>query len=176
MIWGFFSEERGKISLLYHPIWWLWFPPWRNRRIKLTDHLTGWSRFHSSGKESNRFIETSNWTKFSVLRLCSVGRKENNLYEALTYLFNPFLLYPTMSMFFFFHFDHFTDGRTPWTSDQLVARPLSKHRTTQTQNKHVHIPNIHALCRIRIHDPGFRASEDSTCLMVVFFNHRALIL
>jgi hypothetical protein len=24
--------------------------------------------------------------------------------------------------------DHFTDGRTPWTSDQLVARPLPKHR------------------------------------------------
>jgi hypothetical protein len=56
---------------------------------------------------------------------------------------------------------HFTDGRTPWTSYQLVARPLPKHRTTQTQNKH--IPNIHALCGIRTHDPGFRASEDSTC-------------
>jgi hypothetical protein len=38
---------------------------------------------------------------------------------------------------FQFH-DHFTDGRTPWTSDQLVARPLPKHRTTQTQNKHIH--------------------------------------
>jgi hypothetical protein len=24
--------------------------------------------------------------------------------------------------------DHFTDGRTPWTSDQLIARPLPKHR------------------------------------------------
>jgi hypothetical protein len=34
--------------------------------------------------------------------------------------------------------DHVTDGRTPWTSDQLVARPLPKHRTTQTQNKHIH--------------------------------------
>jgi hypothetical protein len=32
----------------------------------------------------------------------------------------------------------FTDGRIPWTSDQLVARPLPKHRTTQTQNKHIH--------------------------------------
>jgi hypothetical protein len=29
--------------------------------------------------------------------------------------------------------DHFTDGRTPWTGDQLVARPLPIHRTTQTQ-------------------------------------------
>jgi hypothetical protein len=33
----------------------------------------------------------------------------------------------------------FTDGRTPWTCDQLVARPLPKHRTTQTQkNIHTH--------------------------------------
>jgi hypothetical protein len=35
--------------------------------------------------------------------------------------------------------DHFTDGRTPWTGDQLVARPLPIHRTTQTQeNAHTH--------------------------------------
>jgi hypothetical protein len=35
--------------------------------------------------------------------------------------------------------DHFyTDGMTPWSSDQPVARPLSKHRTTQTQNKRIH--------------------------------------
>jgi hypothetical protein len=53
----------------------------------------------------------------------------------------------------FFHFDHFTDGRTPWTSDQPVARPLPNHRTTQTQNKHIHIPNTHALCGIRTKDP-----------------------
>jgi hypothetical protein len=57
----------------------------------------------------------------------------------------------------------FSDGRAPWTSDQLVARPLPKHRTTQTQNKHIHIPNIHVLCGIRTHDPSFRASEDSLC-------------
>jgi hypothetical protein len=60
---------------------------------------------------------------------------------------------------FQFH-NHFTDGGTPWASDQLVARPLPKHRTTQTQNKRIHISNIHALCGIRTHDPGFRASED----------------
>jgi hypothetical protein len=34
-----------------------------------------------------------------------------------------------------FHNLFCTDGRTPWTSDQLVARPLPTHRTTQTQNK-----------------------------------------
>jgi hypothetical protein len=66
-------------------------------------------------------------------------------------------------LFFQFH-DHFTDGRTLWTSDQLVARPLPKHRTTQTQNKHIHTPNIHALSGIWTHDPCVRASEDSSCL------------
>jgi hypothetical protein len=32
----------------------------------------------------------------------------------------------------------YTDGRTPWTSDQPVARPLPTRRTTQTQNKRTH--------------------------------------
>jgi hypothetical protein len=67
----------------------------------------------------------------------------------------------------FFHFDHFTDGRTPWTSDQLVVRPLSKHRTTQTQNKH-----IHSLYGIRTHDTGFRASEDILCLRSLGYRDR----
>jgi hypothetical protein len=31
--------------------------------------------------------------------------------------------------------DLFTIGKTPWTSDQLVVRPLPKHRTAQT---HIH--------------------------------------
>jgi hypothetical protein len=77
------------------------------------------------------------------------------------------LLYARVSMLLFLYFNHFTDGRTPWTSDQPVARPLSKHRTTQTQNKHIHIPNIDALCGIRTHDPGFRGSEDSLCLRLL---------
>jgi hypothetical protein len=38
----------------------------------------------------------------------------------------------------------FTDCRTPWTGDQLVARPLPKHRTTQTQKKaHTHQTSMH---------------------------------
>jgi hypothetical protein len=67
---------------------------------------------------------------------------------------------------------HFTDGGTPWTGDQLVARPLPKHRTTQTQNKRINTPNIHSLSGIRTHDPGFRASEDSTCLRPLGYRHR----
>jgi hypothetical protein len=58
----------------------------------------------------------------------------------------------------------FHSGRTAWASDQLVARPLPKHRTTQTQNKRIPTPNIHALSGIRTHDPSVRASEDSSCL------------
>jgi hypothetical protein len=61
--------------------------------------------------------------------------------------------------------NHFyTDGMTPWTSDQPVARPLPKHRTSQTQNKRIHTPNIHILSGIRTHNPSVRASEDSSCL------------
>jgi hypothetical protein len=51
----------------------------------------------------------------------------------------------------------YTDGRTPWTCDQPVARPLHTHRI----NAHT---NIHALRGIRTHDPSFRANEDSSCL------------
>jgi hypothetical protein len=83
-------------------------------------------------------------------------------------LYSPFGVWPPI---FQFH-DHFTDGRTPWTSDQLVAKPLPKHRITQTENKHIHIQNIHALYEIRIHDPGFRASEDSTCLRLCGYRNR----
>jgi hypothetical protein len=70
-----------------------------------------------------------------------------------------------------FH-DHFTDGRTPWVSDQLVARPLSKHRTTETQNKRIRTPNIHVLCGVRTHNPGFRASEDSAYLGALGYRDR----
>jgi hypothetical protein len=38
----------------------------------------------------------------------------------------------------FFKLPHlFTNDTTPWTSDQLVARPLPKYRTAQTQ-KHIY--------------------------------------
>jgi hypothetical protein len=57
-----------------------------------------------------------------------------------------------------------TDGRTLWTSDQPVARPLPKHGTTQTQNKRIHTPNINTLSGTRTHDPSIRPSEDSSSL------------
>jgi hypothetical protein len=52
------------------------------------------------------------------------------------HLFFSLALQPPWALASAFQFhDHFTNGRTPWTSDQLVARPLHKQRTTQTQNK-----------------------------------------
>jgi hypothetical protein len=63
--------------------------------------------------------------------------------------------------------DLFTIGRTPWTSDQLVTRSLPIHRATQTQNKHIYTPNIHALSGIRSHDHSVRASEDSSSATVI---------
>jgi hypothetical protein len=46
-----------------------------------------------------------------------------------------------------------TVGRTPWTGDQPVVRPLpnTKHRINT---------DIHALSGIRNHDPSVRAGED----------------
>jgi hypothetical protein len=32
------------------------------------------------------------------------------------------------------------------------------------QNKHIRIPNIHALSGIQTHDPSVRVSKDSSCL------------
>jgi hypothetical protein len=54
--------------------------------------------------------------------------------------------------------NHFyTDGRTPWTGDQPVARPLPAH----TINSYT---DIHASSGIRTHDPSVRAGGDVSCL------------
>jgi hypothetical protein len=59
---------------------------------------------------------------------------------------------------FFQFLNPYTVGRTPWTGDQPVARPLPAHRTTQTHR------DTHASSRIRTHDPSIRAGEDGSCL------------
>jgi hypothetical protein len=82
------------------------------------------------------------------------GASEAHIFFFFHWLYSPI---GPRSLIFQFH-NHFTDGRTPRTPGQLVARPLPKHRTTQTQNKHIDITNIYALFGIRTHDPGFRAS------------------
>jgi hypothetical protein len=44
----------------------------------------------------------------------------------------------------FFNFLIYTVGRTPWTGDQFVARPLPTHITTQILNKRTqtHMPRV----------------------------------
>jgi hypothetical protein len=44
---------------------------------------------------------------------------------------------PLLGPGLFLSFVIFLHGRTPWTSNQPVARTLPTHRTTQTQNKHI---------------------------------------
>jgi hypothetical protein len=84
--------------------------------------------------------------------------------------------HPWNALFLFSFLILQTVGRTPWARVQLVAKPLSKHRTTQAQNEHIHTPNIHALCGIRTHDPGFRESEDSTWLIPLGYRDRLLLI
>jgi hypothetical protein len=107
--------------------------------------------------------------RYNLSVLCQrsliIGKLQSNLLlinifeHFFQWLYSPLEPWPLL---FQFH-DHFTDGRTPWANYQLVAGPLPKHRITQTQNKHIHTPNIHALCGIRTHDPSVRASEDTSC-------------
>jgi hypothetical protein len=50
------------------------------------------------------------------------------------WLYSPLLDLGKFLSFLIFY----TDGRTPWTGDQPVARSLPAHRTTQTQTKRIH--------------------------------------
>jgi hypothetical protein len=66
--------------------------------------------------------------------------------------------------------DLFTIGRTSWTSDQLVARPLNtgqhKHRIN------TYTLNIRAISGIRTHDHSVRANEHSSCLRPLGYRDR----
>jgi hypothetical protein len=64
-----------------------------------------------------------------------------------------------------------TVGRTPWTSDQLIARPTYTEQHKHRINVQVHI-NIHASSRIRAYDPSIQASQDSSCLIPLGYRDR----
>jgi hypothetical protein len=84
--------------------------------------------------------------KQNYVHITPVIQCSTNIFEKLRTLIKRTIIFffngstaPLGPGFCFFSFMIiFTDGRTPWTSDPLVARPLPKHRTTQTQNKHIH--------------------------------------
>jgi hypothetical protein len=65
-----------------------------------------------------------------------------------------------------------TAGRTPWTGDQVVARPLPvhKHRKTHTNTNTEHP----CLSGIRTHGSGIHESEDSSCLRPLGYRNRQL--
>jgi hypothetical protein len=62
------------------------------------------------------------------------------LVHAYIYMHFPHWFYSPLGpwpLIFQFH-ENFADGRAPLTSDQLVARPLAKHSTTQAHNRHTY--------------------------------------
>jgi hypothetical protein len=101
----------------------------------------------------------------------------NAIYFSRFHIFFYFLLPPLGGLLPFWSIgqiyqflDKFTNGRTPWTGDQLVARPLPKHKTTQTEKKaYTHQTSLSG---IRTHDPGLWASEDRTCLRQLGYRDR----
>jgi hypothetical protein len=75
-----------------------------------------------------------------------VGLKLNGTHQLLVYADDVSLLekntdsimalQPYVGPWSLFQFlNLYTVGRTPWTRDEPVARPLTTHRTTKTQNK-----------------------------------------
>jgi hypothetical protein len=77
--------------------------------------------------------KNTKFLKCGLSRYCYLHSSFRNLHF-FHWLYSPLGPWPLL---FQFH-DHFTDGRTPWASDQFVSRPLHKRRKTQTQNIHIH--------------------------------------
>jgi hypothetical protein len=92
----------------------------------------------------------SNPTRISVFLLLAIV----NTHSLSLWLCSPFDL-----GHFFSFLILYTVYRTPWTRDQPIERPLSTHRTTETQNKHIY--KIHALSGIRTHDSSHRSRGKS---------------
>jgi hypothetical protein len=67
----------------------------------------------------------------------------------------------------------YTVGLLGWVISS--SQGLYTQDNTNTE-KRTYTPNIHALSAIRTHDPGLRASEDSTCLRPLDYRDRQRIL
>jgi hypothetical protein len=94
-----------------------------------------------------------------LLILCQSDDTSNDIYlnasdSIYLSIYLSIDLWLCSSFFYFGHFFSFlilyTDGRTPSTENQPVARPLPT--------------DIHALSGIRTHDPSVREREGSSCL------------
>jgi hypothetical protein len=94
-------------------------------------HISGW--IFPSPKLTDVFQYVLYW---GHNKSCYVTFNFNLCLSNVTFFFRwlfqaiqgPCLLFSFANFFY-------TDGRTPWKSDQLVAKPLPKHRTTQTNNQ-----------------------------------------
>jgi hypothetical protein len=72
--------------------------------------------------------------------IVNISNRKNAIFFLCLYLFFfPLALQPPWALASDFQFhDHFTDCRTALTGDQLVARLIPTHRTTQTQSNRTH--------------------------------------
>jgi hypothetical protein len=98
----------------------------------------------------NRQFEYRGYQYIACNFICRTRVKSCSAYcsQVKNYVFHSFIQSFSHSMtlqsfvwpwpLFQFPNNFHTVGRTPWTSDQPVARPLPTHRTTQTENKLTH--------------------------------------
>jgi hypothetical protein len=125
------------------------------------------------------FMNLNSRWRNRVTYTCSVTQEIKNYSEFRIYFYFlcPFLLYCTLTVsrfMLFYSLNLYTIGRTPWTGDRPVARPVPKYRTAQTQNKRAHTRNIHAVNGNRTHDHSVRASEDSSYLRPLGYRDRRI--
>jgi hypothetical protein len=93
---------------------------------RLTCNLKSWNSLWILNRRS-----TISFDRYGLLQ--ELGNWCWKLLHYYQCIYSPFL---DLGRFFSF-FIPYTVGRTPWTRDQSVARPLPTHRTTQTQNKRI---------------------------------------
>jgi hypothetical protein len=96
--------------------------------------------FHTIPKRS-RYKEKMTSRSNKWVKACVSGRTANPFWKCRGYLcihssIQQWLYSPLLGPGCFFSFViPYTAGRTPWTGDQPVARPLPTNRATETQNK-----------------------------------------
>jgi hypothetical protein len=124
-IYGQRTSTNSRTTHVFHPFWTLRYILralgflWQNERKREAINTDRGERIRIV---SNQHFSTSSYSYSS-----------SSLMALQPFLLGPGLLFSFVMLF--------TDGRTPWTSDQPVARPLPTHRTTQTQNKRTHTHN-----------------------------------
>jgi hypothetical protein len=106
-----------------------------------------------------RSLKLKNAWRFLILTML---KKEKH--NSKSFIHSWMALQPFVGSWPLLHFrnDFYTDGRTPWMSDQ----PLEGRYLHTGQHKHRINANkdINTLSGIRTHDRRARASEDSSCL------------